>query len=271
MAQGTPGGSGAVTATFASAPSTAVIAVSRYSGIAATNPFGNMIAGNTNGLDGACAGGVDGNTYLFDLTTTASDAVIYGAVALKARTHIPGAGYAERVEFQHPHAINPIGIAVEDKNVAAVSTVAVNGSFSGAVDWAFVALEIKPHSSAGKRSARLATGAPAIPSAFQLEQNYPNPFSSEAISRLAGNPGTVISFSLPVSGEVTVNIYDETGQLVRTLVDGERTAGRHNVHWDGRNRFGNTVAAGIYLYRILVRGENERAIFDQTRRMIFLK
>ncbi len=270
MAQGTPSGNGTVTAAFASAPSTAVIAVSRYSGIAATNPIGNVIAGNTNGLNGVCSGGVDGNAYSFNLTTTVNDAVIYGAVALKARMHTPGAGYAERVEFQHPHAINPIGVAIAGKSVASASTVAVNGSFDGPVDWALVAVEIKPQSAMGKRGEMIAS---AIPAAFQLEQNYPNPFSSEARSSAFGgrNPGTLINFSLPLSGKVTVNIYDETGQLVRTLVDGERAAGQHAARWDGRNQSGNTVAAGIYLYRILVRGENERAVFDQTRRMTFLK
>jgi Divergent InlB B-repeat domain/FlgD Ig-like domain/K319L-like, PKD domain/Calcineurin-like phosphoesterase len=269
MAQGTPSGNGAVTATFASAPSTAVIAVSRYSGVAATNPIGNIIAGNTNGLDGACSGGVDGNSYSFNLATTANDAVVYGAVALKARTHTPSAGYTERVEFQYPHAVNPIGVAIEDKNVASTSTVTVSGSFNGPVDLALVAIELKPQSSASKRSELLATAASAIPSAFQLEQNYPNPFSQ--IPRFAGNPSTVINFSLPFSGKVNVNIYDATGQLVHTLVDEEREAGQHAVRWDGRNRSGAAVAAGIYLYRIVVRGENDRAVFDQTRRMIFLK
>jgi hypothetical protein len=272
MAQGIPQ-DGTVTAAFWSAPSTAVIAVSRYSGVAAMNPLGNVIAGNTNGLNGNCTGGVDGNAYSFNLATTVNDAVIYGAVALKARTHTPGTGYAERIEFQHPHAVNPIGVAVENKNVPSTSTVAANGSFNGPIDWVLVALEIKPQSSASKRSEKLATEALAIPSAFQLEQNYPNPFSSEAISPAfgGGNSGTVIKFSLPFSGEVNVNIYDETGQLVRTLVDGERAAGRHAVHWDGRNQSGNTVAAGIYLYRIVVRGGDARDVFNQTRRMIFLK
>ncbi|MGH7456156.1 MAG: FlgD immunoglobulin-like domain containing protein, partial [bacterium] len=270
MAQGTPSGNGAVSATFASAPSTAVIAVSRYSGVAAVNPINNVIGGNTNGLNGACSGGVDASSYSFNLATTANDAVVYGAVALKARTHTPGAGYAERVEFQHPHAVNPIGVAVEDRSVASASTVTVNGSFDGPVDWALVALEIKPQSAMGKRGEMIVS---AIPAAFQLEQNYPNPFSSEAGSPAFGgkNPGTSINFSLPFSGKVTVNIYDETGQLVRTLIDGERAAGQHFARWDGRNQSGKTVAAGIYLYRILVRGENERAVFDQTRRMTFLK
>ncbi|MGH8247509.1 MAG: InlB B-repeat-containing protein, partial [Gammaproteobacteria bacterium] len=146
MAQGIPqgGSNGAVTATFASAPSTGVIAVSRYSGAAATNPIGNVIAGNTNGLEGACSGGVDGSSYAFNLATTVNDAVVYGAVAIKARTHTPGAGYTERMEIQHPHAVNPIGVAVEDKNAASITTIAVEGSFSGVVDWALIALEIKP-------------------------------------------------------------------------------------------------------------------------------
>ncbi|MGH7452516.1 MAG: InlB B-repeat-containing protein, partial [bacterium] len=168
MAQGTPSGNGAVTATFASAPSTAVIAVSRYSGVAATNPIGNVIAGNTNGLNGACSGGVDGNSYSFNLATAANNAVVYGAVAIKARTHTPGAGYTEQMEFQHPHAVNPIGIAVEDKSVASASTVTVNGSFNGPVDWALVALEIKPQSTMSKRGEMIAS---VMPSAFQLEQN----------------------------------------------------------------------------------------------------
>jgi uncharacterized repeat protein (TIGR02543 family) len=99
-------------------------------------------------LNGACAGGVDGNSYSFNLTTTVSGAVVYSAAALKARTHSPGAGYTEQVEFQHPHAVNPVGVAVEDMGVASASTVTVNGSFSGPVDWALVALEIKPENEA---------------------------------------------------------------------------------------------------------------------------
>ncbi len=148
MAQGTPSGNGAVVATFGSAPSAAVIAVSRYSGVAATNPIGNVIAGNTNGLNGACTGGVDGTSYSFNITTTANDAVVYGAVALKGGTHAPGAGYTERVDFQHPHPVTPTGVAVEDKSVASAAIVTVNGLCSnrnfGQLDWALVALEIKP-------------------------------------------------------------------------------------------------------------------------------
>jgi len=146
MAQGTPSGNGVVTAMLASAPKTAVIAVSRYSGVTSSSPIGNVIAGNTNGLNanGACSGGVDGSSYSFNLTTTLNHAVVYAAVAIKDQTHTPGAGYTERAEIQQPNDATTSGVATEDKRVASVSTVAVTGSLGGGVDWALVALEIKP-------------------------------------------------------------------------------------------------------------------------------
>jgi hypothetical protein len=272
MAQGIPqgGSNGVVTAAFASAPSTAVIAVSRYSGVATSNPVGSVIGGNTNGLNGACTGGVDGNAYSFNLTTTANNAVIYGAVALKARTHTPGAGYTERVEFQHPHAVNPIGVAVEDQNVASPGSVTVNGSFNGTVDWAMVALEIKPQGAIPKSSeaAENQSTTSLSPAGYQLEQNYPNPFSGHGIS---GRSNTLIAFSLPAASQVTVNIYNETGQLVRTLVDGEMPAGWQKIYWNGKNQLGSSLASGVYLYQLVVRGQNGEAAFTQTKRLTLLK
>ncbi len=274
MAQGTPSGNGAVAATFASAPSTAAIVVSRYSGVVppggGTNPIGNVIGGNTNGLNGACSGGVDGNSYSFNLTTAANDAVVYSAVALKARTHTPGAGYSERMEFQHPHAVNPIGVAVEDKSVATAATVAVDGSFNGTVDWAMVALEIKPHGAIPKSfaAAENQSTASLAPAGYQLEQNYPNPFSANGIS---GRPSTQIAFSLPAASQVKVNIYNETGQLVQTLVDGEMTAGRHRIYWNGKNQAGGSIASGVYLYQLIARGRDGETVFSETKRMTLLK
>lgn len=64
-----------------------------------------------------------------------------------------------------------------------------------------------------------------IPQDFTLEQNYPNPF----------NPTTVISFQLPVSSHVRLRIYNLKGQLARTLVDEQKSVGRHQVVWDGLN------------------------------------
>jgi uncharacterized repeat protein (TIGR02543 family) len=255
MAQGTPSGNGVVTAMFWSAPSTAVIAVSRYSGVAAANPIGNVIGGNTNGLEGSCSGGVDGNSYSFNLTTTVNDAVIYGAVALKARTHTPGAGYAERLEFQYPHAVNPIGVAVEGKSVASASTVTVNGSFDGPVDWAVVAVEIKPQGAVSKRSEVTVNENVAIPSAFQLEQNYPNPF----------NPGTSIRYSLPQAGEARLTIYNIYGQTVSVPVKSFQSAGTYTFAWQAVDAQGQALPSGVYFYR-LEAGSNV-----VTRRMTLLR
>ena len=96
---------------------------------------------------------------------------------------------------------------------------------------------------------------------YALEQNYPNPF----------NPSTQINFALPEAGRISVAIYAITGQLVRELVNGEMNAGRHVINWNGRDQLNREVAAGIYLYRLVVTGANGQAVFMQTRRMAFVK
>ena len=80
MAQGSPSGSGPVTATLSGTPSNAVIAVSRYSGVDASNPIGNIVSGNSNGVGGGCSGGTDGNAYSLNLSTTVSGSVVVGSV-----------------------------------------------------------------------------------------------------------------------------------------------------------------------------------------------
>ncbi len=78
------------------------------------------------------------------------------------------------------------------------------------------------------------------PARFALAQNAPNPFNSV----------TTIAFSLPEAGRATLGIYSTTGQLVRTLVDGEVAAGTHAVVWDGRDDAGRAAASGVYIVRL---------------------
>jgi PKD repeat protein len=144
MAQGSPTGDDFVTATLDSTPANAVIAVSRYSGVDGNNPIGNTISGNTNGANGACSGGSDNGAYSLDLTTTVDGAVVYGAIALRNRSHTPGPDYVERVEVQQGSGGDTAAVAVEDRTVASASTVTIGGSFSRSVDWSVVGLEIKP-------------------------------------------------------------------------------------------------------------------------------
>lgn len=94
-----------------------------------------------------------------------------------------------------------------------------------------------------------------IPEAFALKQNYPNPF----------NPTTTIRFDLPEAGYVSLKLYDLLGQEIRTLVNGDRTAGFHTVSWDGKNDLGLAVPSGIYLYRIV------SSNFVQTQRMTLIR
>ncbi|MCK4461399.1 MAG: T9SS type A sorting domain-containing protein, partial [candidate division Zixibacteria bacterium] len=86
-------------------------------------------------------------------------------------------------------------------------------------------------------------------------QNYPNPF----------NPSTTISFNLPNAGQVQLSIFNVLGQKVTTLVDGQYTAGTHEVTWNGTDESGSAVGSGIYFYRITT------SDFDQTKKMILMK
>ena len=80
-----------------------------------------------------------------------------------------------------------------------------------------------------------------LPQGFELHQNYPNP----------SNSNTVIGYTLPAAGEVTLSIYASSGQLVRVWRKAHDSAGSYSIAWDGRNADGQTAASGVYLYRML--------------------
>ena len=69
---------------------------------------------------------------------------------------------------------------------------------------------------------------------------YPNPFNLQ----------TTITYDVVKTGTVRLSIYALTGQLVRTLVDGERPVGRYSVTWDGRDDRGRDVASNVYVCRM---------------------
>ena len=78
------------------------------------------------------------------------------------------------------------------------------------------------------------------PKVFALNQNYPNPF----------NPTTSISFDMFESSNISLNIYDLNGRLVKNLMSGNLSQGTYNIDWNGKNANGASVAGGVYLYSI---------------------
>ena len=99
-----------------------------------------------------------------------------------------------------------------------------------------------------------------IPKHSMLLQNYPNPF----------NPETWIPFQLAESENVTISIYDISGNLIRTLVLGDLYAGIYTAkdraaYWDGRNYIDEKVSSGVYFYRI------NAGKFSAMKRMLIVK
>ena len=95
-----------------------------------------------------------------------------------------------------------------------------------------------------------------LPSEITLNQNYPNPF----------NAGTTISFTLPRTQSVSIDIFNILGRKIETLLpETVLSSGLHEVHWDGTNRQNKAVATGIYFYRV------QSGDFEITKKMVLLK
>jgi len=96
---------------------------------------------------------------------------------------------------------------------------------------------------------------PDVPREFALFPCVPNPF----------NPSTTIRFSLPVDTNVSLRVYDLLGRKISDLFSKDLPQGNHEVEWRGRDDQGESVASGVYFYRL------EAEEFTRTRKMILLK
>jgi len=104
-------------------------------------------------------------------------------------------------------------------------------------------------------------GYEAVPTEFALDQNYPNPF----------NPTTTIRVALPNAAFVTLKVYNMLGQEVATLLEGESNAGYVTTVWNGRDRYGISVASGMYIYRVVARPVGGGEEFVTQKKMMMLK
>lgn len=92
-------------------------------------------------------------------------------------------------------------------------------------------------------------------SSFTLLQNRPNPFGG----------ATELSFSLPQPTSVKLQVLDVAGRAIKTVTDGQWSAGRHDFTWDGTDEGGNAVASGVYFYRLQANGQDETKRMTLTR------
>ncbi len=143
----------------------------------------------------------------------------------------------------------------------AAQTVVVKGMVSTSttpVRYASVSFEEKDHSANTFSTLTDSTGqyrlvinltsvepSTTLPMKFELEQNYPNPFSSS----------TAISYELRTQADITVTIYDILGRVIRETVVGAQSVGMHSMLWDGCNSSGHKVAPGVYFYTLQVGGK----------------
>jgi hypothetical protein len=98
-------------------------------------------------------------------------------------------------------------------------------------------------------------GSRQIPDRFDISANYPNPF----------NPTTTLKYQIPRTSEVAITIYNNLGQVVRTLVSKKQEPGYYEAIWNGTNDNGQLLPSGIYIYQI--RAGN----FVKSGKMILLK
>ena len=91
---------------------------------------------------------------------------------------------------------------------------------------------------------------PPLPEYYYLGQNYPNPF----------NPTTRISYELPLSGLVTLKVFDILGREISTLVNEEKEAGKYQVDFSS-----SSLSSGIYFYTLTSRE------YSKTKKMILIR
>ena len=101
----------------------------------------------------------------------------------------------------------------------------------------------------------LSTEKDVQPVTFKLSQNFPNPFNGQ----------TQIPFTIFNPGNISVNIFDINGRIIKSLFVGYKNAGTTVLKWDGKNNYNEIVSSGIYFYKI------KTSNISSTKKLIFAK
>jgi hypothetical protein len=127
-------------------------------------------------------------------------------------------------------------------------------SITGVVDYNGT-YRINPRDAADIEGEFLALDGIDLPNNFALHNNYPNPF----------NPVTNITYDIPEVTQVTIDIYNISGQKISTLAQGQHEPGRYRIQWNATNNYGKPLSSGMYIYRI--RAGN----FASVKKLILMK
>ncbi len=177
---------------------------------------------------------------------------------LKLTVYNPRTGISQTINANNTHAVwadtnlNPV-ISVGD--VLTIEVRDVDGKLIRTLQHQINAQDIQ------RAFAELHLTADLLkPNRTVLFNNYPNPF----------NPETWIPYQLVTDSDVTINIYDAAGHLVRHLDLGFQSAGFYigksrAAYWDGRNDSGERLASGVYFYQLIT------SDLTQTRKMVIMK
>lgn len=134
--------------------------------------------------------------------------------------------------------------------VDAMNNVYVSGfSYEGQTGEDYITLKYSQTVGVEGNSTSIATG-------FALDQNYPNPF----------NPSTTITYELPSSAKVLLEVFNSAGMMVRMLENARQTPGTHSVVFNSAG-----LPSGAYYYRLTASDERTGVSFSRTKKMLLIK
>ncbi len=185
---------------------------------------------------------------------------------------VPPGFAAQRVEVNQRPAVQLTWKAVADADLAYYAIYKNGGNMPWAqtphliftdlevaagttVNYSLAAFDVNGNRSAGAKVTLTITSVDekplaALPAAYALNDNYPNPF----------NPQTTIAFALPVGGRVKLSVFNFLGQEVAALIDENLPAGFHRAVWEAKHQ-----PSGIYFYHFVVND------FAQMKKMLLLR
>ena len=196
--------------------------------------------------------GIDGNVPVELSSFTAS--AIGKSVKLNWRTETEVNNYGFEMERKDGSAQSSVG------NYEKIGFIGGNGNSNSPNNYSFIddklssgkyTYRLKQIDSDGKfEYSSIVEIDLGNPTEYTLEQNYPNPF----------NPNTIVRFTIPEAGNVTIKLFNLLGEEIQTLLDETKDAGTYSINFSAQN-----LNSGVYLYKI------KSGTFSQVRKMTLIK